>query len=67
MLEAINGYKTYIGIVITLIGMTGISKYVTEGQLTIILNGIFDIAGIVVTIIGALHKDFKIDEAKSDF
>jgi hypothetical protein len=64
MLEAINGWKTYIGIIVTIIGMTGAAKYVTPDQATALVTGILDIAGIVMTIIGAVHKDIKIADAE---
>jgi hypothetical protein len=64
MLKRVNGYKTYIGIVITIFGITGLSKYITGEQLSVVLNGLIDIAGIIITIIGAIHKDIKISEAE---
>jgi len=59
-----NGYKTYIGIIVTIVGATGLAKYITPEQLTTILNNVFEIVGIVVTIVGAIHKDIKISNAK---
>lgn len=66
-LEIINGKKTYIGIVVTIIGMTGAAKYVTPEQITSLLSGILDIAGIVITIIGAVHKDIKLEDAQGEY
>lgn len=63
-LRLINGYKTYIGVLVTIIGTLGLSKYFTSEQLSVILNGVFEIIGILLTIIGAMHKDEKIQEAK---
>lgn len=57
--KIVDGKKTYIGIIITIIGLTGISKYVTPDELTIILNGVFNIAGIIMIIIGVIHKIIK--------
>ncbi len=67
ILEKINGYKTYIGLVVTIVGLTGLSKNVTSEQLSTILNGVFEIVGILITIIGAIHKDVKISELENDF
>lgn len=63
-LDSINGAKTYIGIVVTIFGMTGAVRFITPDQLTEVLSKTLDVIGIVITVIGAVHKDFKIDEAK---
>jgi len=60
ILKKINGFKTYIGLAITIAGLLGLSKYVTSDQLSVILNGVFEIVGILITIVGAIHKDVKI-------
>ena len=61
-----TGYKTYVGIIVTIVGMTGLSKYITSDQLTVVLNNTFEIAGIVLTIVGAIHKDIRIVDAESE-
>jgi len=62
-----TGYKTYVGIIVTIVGMTGLAKYVSSEQLTVVLNNVFEIAGIVMTIVGAIHKDIRISEAESEY
>lgn len=66
ILTKLSGYKTYIGIAVTIIGMSGVSKYITPDQVSVILNGLFDIIGILITIIGAIHKDIKIENLKEE-
>lgn len=65
MLDAINGYKSYIGIVMTILGAVGIFKYITPDNLSTIINDGFQIAGLIVTIIGVVHKDIKLAEEKT--
>jgi phage-related protein len=66
ILNKINGYKTYIGLIITIAGLTGLSKYVTSEQLSVVLNGVFEIIGVLITIIGAIHKDVKIANLEAE-
>ena len=66
ILRKINGFKTYIGLAITIAGLLGLSKYITSDQLPVILNGVFEIIGILITIIGAIHKDVKISDLEEE-
>lgn len=61
-----NGYKTYVGVLVTILGMTGAAKYISSEQLTVVLSNVFEIVGIVITIVGAVHKDIKIEDARME-
>lgn len=64
MIEKVNGFKTYIGVITTIVGMTGLAKYITPEQATAIASQSLEIAGIILTVIGAFHKDMKIADAE---
>lgn len=63
----ITGYKTYAGIILTILGTFGIAEniplddvtnsiaYITQG-IDLILKG----GGIAITIIGTIHKDIRL-------
>lgn len=63
----ITGYKTYAGLVLTILGMFGIAEniplddvttsiaYVTQG-IDLTLKG----AGMIIVIIGTIHKDIRL-------
>ena len=57
----LEGKKTWIGLIITVIGMTGASQYVTGDQLADILDKFFSIAGIVMAVYGNWHAHQKIE------
>lgn len=66
IISRINGFKSYIGLIITMIGMTGLAKDFTSDELGMILNAIFDIVGLVLLIVGIIHKDIKISDLKKE-
>ena len=47
-----SGYKTYIGIAVALAGVLGLFKYVSEGDLTTILNTGAEFVGLVLAAYG---------------
>lgn len=58
----LQGYRTYIGIVITILGMTGAAKIVTTDQMSQLADLIIQIIGIAVTIYGSYKAHQKIKE-----
>ncbi len=48
----LDGKKTYIGLAVTLAGVFGVFKYVTEGDLTTTLNTLAEVIGLVIAIYG---------------
>lgn len=63
----ITGYKTYAGLILTVLGMFGIAEniplddvttsiaYITQG-IDLFLKG----GGIMIAIIGTIHKDIRL-------
>lgn len=63
----ITGYKTYAGLILTILGMFGIAEniplddvttsiaYITQG-IDLTLKGV----GIAIAIIGTIHKDIRL-------
>lgn len=66
-LEFIDGYKTYIGLVLIALGSIGIALYFTSEQVATVLDNALKIAGLILSFIGAIHKDIKIEEAESGY
>ena len=50
----LEGKKTYIGLAVALIGVLGISSYITETETADLLNKLFEIAGILMAIYGRI-------------
>ena len=48
----LDGKKTYIGIIVALVGALGLFKYVSEGNLTTTLNTLAEIAGLLLAAYG---------------
>lgn len=48
----LEGYKTYTGIVVALLGAIGISKFFTDGEVTQIADIIITVAGLVIAAYG---------------
>ena len=59
----LNGYKTWLGIVITIVGMTGISKFVTSYQLNEIVDLVAKLIGIGIAIYGNWDAHKRLKEA----
>jgi hypothetical protein len=58
----LQGYKTYLGILITVIGVTGLSKYVTGDQISQIADAVEKIAGIALAIYGNYDAHRRLQE-----
>ncbi|NTU73638.1 hypothetical protein HGB07_05755 [Candidatus Roizmanbacteria bacterium] len=63
-MNILNGYKTYIGLIVTAIGLIGASDYITTDELTQLIDAIVLIIGSVITVIGLIHKVIKAYQAK---
>ena len=50
--QILDGRKTYIGLIVTLVGILGLSKYITDGETTTLLNSVFEIVGVIIAIYG---------------
>lgn len=47
-----NYSKTYIGVLLMLLGWLGLSGYVTEAEVSTIVDNVLQVIGIAVTIYG---------------
>ncbi len=52
MQSFLDGKRTWIGLAVTIIGATGLSKYVAPDQATALLDALFQVVGIVIAIYG---------------
>jgi len=52
MSNFLEGKKTYIGLLVTVIGMTGLSAYVAPEESEALFKALFEIVGICVAIYG---------------
>lgn len=57
----LNGYKTYIGIVVTVLGMVGAGYLITADQLGQLIDLVLKIAGIIIAVYGnyKAHKQIN--------
>jgi len=60
-----NGYKTWVGLIITVLGMLGLGDLVNNEQLTTLINAILQIVGIVIAVYGNYKAHQKIAELES--
>jgi hypothetical protein len=58
----LDGKRTWIGIGVMIIGMTGLVKFITPEQFQALANGILDIIGIAIAIYGNYLAHQKIKE-----
>ncbi len=63
-MEILQGYKTWIGLVMTILGFVGVFKFVTQEQVAQLFDLIFQIAGLVVAIYGNHKSHQRIGELK---
>ena len=54
MNKILEGKKTYLGLAIALVGILGLSQYISEAETTTLLNSLFEIVGIVIAIYGRI-------------
>lgn len=53
-MNILNGKKTYIGLAVALIGVLGVSSYITETETADLLNKLFEIAGLIIAVYGRI-------------
>jgi len=51
-MEKLNGYKTYIGLIVALAGALGAGKYIASEDLAIILNTALELGGLILAAYG---------------
>jgi hypothetical protein len=54
MEKFLEGKKTYIGLVIALLGVLGLGDLISEGELTVVVDAVLQIAGIAIAAYGRL-------------
>lgn len=64
MQSFLDGKRTWIGLAVTIIGVTGLSKYIAPDQATALLDALFQVVGIAIAIIGNAKAQGKITELK---
>ena len=52
MQKFLEGKKTYIGLVVALVGVFGLASYVSPAEATELINNLFSIVGICFAIYG---------------
>ena len=57
--NSLKGKKTYAGILLTVIGMTSLSAYVTSTDVSVIVDEVFKIAGVVIAVYGRYQAGKK--------
>lgn len=57
-----NGYKTWTGLIITLLGSLGIAQSFGNDQLTQLIDALFQLGGIVFAMYGNYKAHKKIKE-----
>ena len=65
MQSFLDGKRTWIGLAVTIIGATGLSKYIAPDQATALLDALFQVVGIAIAIIGNAKAQGKITELKA--
>lgn len=53
-MKGLEGRKTYLGLIIALIGVFGLAKYITPEEATLVVNHIFEIVGIAIALYGRI-------------
>jgi hypothetical protein len=64
MQSFLDGKRTWIGLIITVAGVFGLSKYISSDELTNILNVVFTLIGLVITAYGNYKAQAKITDLK---
>ena len=65
-MEILQGYKTWIGLVMTILGFVGVFRFVTQEQVAQLFDLIFQIAGLVVAIYGNYKAHQKIADLEME-
>lgn len=60
----LEGYKTWIGLAVTVLGMFGLGYLVTGAQLADVVDAVLKIAGVAIAVYGNYQAHKKIAELK---
>jgi cadmium resistance protein CadD (predicted permease) len=60
----LQGYKTWIGLALTLLGFTGAYKYVTQEQVAQMLALISQVIGLAIAVYGNYDAHRRLNELK---
>ena len=52
MSKILAGKKTYIGLIVTLVGVFGLTKFISPAEAETLMKSIFEIVGIVIAMYG---------------
>lgn len=61
----LNGYKTYIGLVISILGFFGLGDLVTADQLGHVIDLVLQLVGTLIAIYGNFKAHEKIDKLET--
>ena len=64
MQSFLDGKRTWIGLAVTIIGATGLSKSVAPDQAAALFDALFQVVGIIIAICGNQKAQKKIIELK---
>jgi len=64
MQKFLEGYKTWSGIILTIVGLIGLPSWISEGQLSSLLESLFVILGILVSVYGNYKSHKQIGSLK---
>lgn len=52
IIKKLNGYKTYLGLVVALLGVAGLGDIVSEQELSQVIDSIISIVGLAIATYG---------------
>ena len=55
----LDGYRTYTGLVIALLGLVGVSKFFAEGELEVVISIVIQLAGLLFAAYGRYKATCK--------
>ena len=61
-MNKLQGYRVWIGIASTIIGVTGLAQFITPAQFTEVADLIFKLFGILMMVYGNIKSHQKIEE-----
>lgn len=61
----LNGYKTYIGLALTILGVCGLGYLITPSQAGDLVDSVLKIVGIVLSVYGNYKAHQKIETLKT--
>jgi len=52
MKKFLEGRKTFLGIIVILVGMFGLTNFITPDETEIAFNSIIELVGVIITVYG---------------